>query len=156
MHTVISESTYSVYNLKSNPTTIMYYCKKKQAGPPHIIDCPSLPSDTWIKDILVARPLLTPVVQKLCKCKHSVLTSRSCVRSRSLLSIAVVSCCSWRMQEAYPDKKVQNKTISRLVTTFRDTENVCLRHVLIERQRSWNYGRTDFKQSISCNNGIRL
>jgi hypothetical protein len=28
--------------------------------------------------------------------------------------------------------------------------------VLIERQNSWNYGRTDFKQCISCNNGIRL
>jgi hypothetical protein len=28
--------------------------------------------------------------------------------------------------------------------------------MLIERQDSWNYGRTDFKQCISCNNGIRL
>jgi hypothetical protein len=28
--------------------------------------------------------------------------------------------------------------------------------VLIEQQNNWYYGRTDFKQCISCNNGIRL
>jgi hypothetical protein len=44
----------------------------------------------------------------------------------------------------------------RLVTKFRDTGSVCLWQVLIERQNSWNYGRTDFKQWISCSNGIRL
>jgi hypothetical protein len=57
---------------------------------------------------------------------------------------------------AYPDKEVPNKTtVHRLVTTFRDIGRVCLGQVLIERQ-SWNNGRTDFKQCISCNNGIRL
>jgi hypothetical protein len=35
-------------------------------------------------------------------------------------------------------------------------QSVCLSQVLIERLYSWNYGRTDFKQCISCNNGIRL
>jgi hypothetical protein len=56
---------------------------------------------------------------------------------------------------AYPDKEVPNKTtMHRLVTKFRDTGSACLWQVLIERQNSWNYGRTDFKQWISCNNGI--
>jgi hypothetical protein len=58
---------------------------------------------------------------------------------------------------AYPDKEVPNKiAIHRLVKTFRDTGSSCLWQVLIERQKSWNYGRTDFKQCISCNDGMRL
>jgi hypothetical protein len=58
---------------------------------------------------------------------------------------------------AYSDREVPNKTIiHRLVTEFRNTGSVCLWQVLIERQNSWNYDRTDFKQCISCNNGIRL
>jgi hypothetical protein len=59
---------------------------------------------------------------------------------------------------AYPDKEVPNKTtMHRVGTKFRDTGSVCLWQVLlIERQNSWNYGRTDIKQWISCNNGIRL
>jgi hypothetical protein len=61
------------------------------------------------------------------------------------------------IDHAYPDKEVPNKTtIHWLVTKFRDTRSVYLWQVLIERQNSWNYGRTDFKQCISCNNGIRL
>jgi hypothetical protein len=58
---------------------------------------------------------------------------------------------------ACPDKEVTHKTtVHWLVTTFRDTGSVCLWQVLIERQNSWNYGRTDFKQRISCSNGIGL
>jgi hypothetical protein len=61
------------------------------------------------------------------------------------------------LANAYPDKEVPEKTtIHRLVTKFRDTGSVFLWQVLIERQNSWNYVRTDFKQCISCNNGIRL
>jgi hypothetical protein len=56
----------------------------------------------------------------------------------------------------YREKEISNKTtIHWLVTTFRDTWIVCVWQVHIERQKSWNYGRTDFKQCISCNNGIR-
>jgi hypothetical protein len=56
----------------------------------------------------------------------------------------------------YPDTDVRNKTIiHRLVRTFRDTGSVCLWRVLIECQKSWNYGRTDFKQWISCTRATR-
>jgi hypothetical protein len=58
---------------------------------------------------------------------------------------------------AYPDKEVPNDTIiHRRVTTFLGTGSVCLGQVLIERQNTSNYGRTGFKQCISCNNGVRL
>jgi hypothetical protein len=58
---------------------------------------------------------------------------------------------------AYPDKEVPNKaTVHWQATTFRDTGRVCLWQVPSEQQNSWKYGRTDFKQCISCNNGIRL
>jgi hypothetical protein len=58
---------------------------------------------------------------------------------------------------AYPGSEVPNKTtIHRLVTQLRDRGSVRVWQVLIERQNSWNYGRTDFKQRIRCNNGIRL
>jgi hypothetical protein len=57
----------------------------------------------------------------------------------------------------YNDEEVPNKiTIHRLVITFLDTGSDCLWQVLIERRNSWRYDRTDFKQYISCNNGIRL
>jgi hypothetical protein len=56
----------------------------------------------------------------------------------------------------YPGKEVLNKkTVHRLVTTFQDTGSICLWQVLIERQNSLNYGHTDFKRCISCNNRIR-
>jgi hypothetical protein len=59
--------------------------------------------------------------------------------------------------DAYPDKEVPNETtVHRLVTKFLDTRSVCLWHVLIERQNSWNYGRTDFKYCFCFNNGVRL
>jgi hypothetical protein len=58
---------------------------------------------------------------------------------------------------AYPDKEVPNKTtLHRLVIKCRDTGSVCLWQVLIERQNSWNYDGTNFKQRISCNNRIQL
>jgi hypothetical protein len=72
---------------------------------------------------------------------------------------ALTSCAADReaFSSLYPDKEVPNKTtIHRLVTKFRDTGGICLWQVLIEQQSSRNYGRADFKQCISCNNGIRL
>jgi hypothetical protein len=53
---------------------------------------------------------------------------------------------------AYPDKELLNKTtVHRLVTKFLDTGSVNLGQVLIERQNSCYYCRTDLKQCISCN-----
>jgi hypothetical protein len=60
-------------------------------------------------------------------------------------------------RNAYPDKEVSNKTtVHRLGTKFRGTGSVCLWQVRIDRQNSWNYDRTNFKQCISCNKGIWL
>jgi hypothetical protein len=51
----------------------------------------------WVKATLVARPLLTPVAQKLCRWEHGVFTSRTCVHSRTLLSIEIDCWCLWRI-----------------------------------------------------------
>jgi hypothetical protein len=40
----------------------------------HIIDFPKLPRDTQVKVTLVAKPLLTPVMQKLCRYEQCVFT----------------------------------------------------------------------------------
>jgi hypothetical protein len=60
-----------MYHLKRNPTTITYCGTKikSEAGPPRVTDSPNLPRVT-----LVARPLLTPVARKLCRCEHDVFT----------------------------------------------------------------------------------
>jgi hypothetical protein len=62
------------YHLKRNPKTVTFCGTKikSEAGPPpcRLIDSPSLPRDTRFKVIFVARPLLTPVANKLCRCEH--------------------------------------------------------------------------------------
>jgi hypothetical protein len=130
---------------------------KSEAGPfPCNIDSSNLNHDTQVKVTLVARPLLMPVAQKLCRCDRGVFTTRTCVSFRKLLRVEIVLLRE-AFSNAYTDKEVPNKTtIHGLVTKFRNTGSVCLWQVLIEQQNSWNYGRTDFKQCISCNNGIRL
>jgi hypothetical protein len=40
---------------------------------PHVLDFSNLPHDNCDKDTLFARPLLTPLTQKLCRCKHGIL-----------------------------------------------------------------------------------
>jgi hypothetical protein len=85
-----------------------------------------LPCDTRVKVTVVARPLFTPVAQKLCRCEHGVFTIRTCVHSRTLLLIAVFSNVRETFSNPYPDKEVPKKTIiHRLVTTFRNTGSVC-------------------------------
>jgi hypothetical protein len=81
---------------KTQPKNNHYYGKKlnKQQALPRVTDSPNLPCDIRVKVTLVARPLLTPVAQKLCGCEHGLFTSRTCVHSRILLSIEIVSCCS--------------------------------------------------------------
>jgi hypothetical protein len=124
---------------------------------PRVTDSPNLPHGTLVKVTLVARPLLTPVAQSCAgvnmvysRAEH-VLIPEHYFASKSFAAVREAH------NNAYRDKEVPNKTIiHRLVTTFRDTGSVCLWQVLIERQNSWNHGRTDFKQCISCNNGIRL
>jgi hypothetical protein len=43
---------------------------KSEAGPPHAVDFCNIPHGTGVKITFVARPLLMPVEQKLCRCKH--------------------------------------------------------------------------------------
>lgn len=76
------QNTEYRYHLKCNTTTIKYNITKiKPNGciPPCNIDCPSLGHVTEIKVTQSVILLLMPVVQKLCKCKHGVHTSRMCV-----------------------------------------------------------------------------
>jgi hypothetical protein len=56
-----------ICHLKCNPTAITYYGKKLNQNQirPRVTECPDL-SDTPVKVIVVARPLLMPVAQKLC------------------------------------------------------------------------------------------
>jgi hypothetical protein len=49
----------------------------------HIIYFPNFPSDTRVKDTFVARSLLASVAQKLCRCEHSVFTSRTYINFRT-------------------------------------------------------------------------
>jgi hypothetical protein len=44
--------------------------------------------------ILIARPLLMPVVQKLCRYECGLFMSRMYVPSQTLLCIIIVCCCS--------------------------------------------------------------
>jgi hypothetical protein len=73
---IVEDALYKVYHLKRNPTRITYYGTKmkSEAGPPRILCSPNLLHDTRIKVTLVARPLLTPVAQKLYRCAHGIFT----------------------------------------------------------------------------------
>jgi hypothetical protein len=125
-----------------------------EAGHARVIYPPNLPV-TLESRKKIARPLLTPVAQ--------ICTSSNMVQSRGervfILEHYFASKSSSAVREAfsnaYPDKEVTSKTtIHRLVRTFRDTGSVCLWKALTERRNTWNYGRTDFKTSISCKNSI--
>jgi hypothetical protein len=48
---------------------------KSIAGPPHVTDSTNLLRDTQVKVNLLARALLTPVVQELCTCGHGVYSN---------------------------------------------------------------------------------
>jgi hypothetical protein len=56
---------------------------------------------------VVTRPLLTPVAQKLHRCER-VLTSRTCVHSRTKLGIEIAAVRE-AFSNAYPGKEVPNK-----------------------------------------------
>jgi hypothetical protein len=70
-----------MYHLKCNSLIIAYSCTKmkSEAGPSHVIDYPCLPCDTLVT--LVARLLLIPFTEKLCKYKHIVFMSTTHVLS---------------------------------------------------------------------------
>jgi hypothetical protein len=72
----------------------MYYAAnvKSEASPPHVIDSSNLRRGVRVKVTLVARLLLTPVEQKLCRRERGIFTSRMCVHSRTLLRRMEIVC----------------------------------------------------------------
>lgn len=49
----------------------------------HVILSPNFSHDLWVKVSLAGRLLLMPVPHNPCKCKCSVITSRTCIHSES-------------------------------------------------------------------------
>jgi hypothetical protein len=85
---------------------------------PRVIDYSNLPCDTQVKVTLVARPLLTPVAQKLQVRTWCIHEQEHFFASKSFADVRKA------FVNAYPDKEVPKKTtIYRLVTKFR-TEKV--------------------------------
>jgi hypothetical protein len=120
---------FNLYHLKSNPTTITYYgtTMKSEADPP-LCNRLSQPSPVTLekKITLVARPLITPVAQKLCRCEYGVFTNRTSVHYRTLLASKSFAAVREAFSNTYSDKEVQNQTtIHRLVTELRYKEEIC-------------------------------
>jgi hypothetical protein len=109
-------------NSKQSRTTVQKI--KSEAGPTSCNWLSQPPHDTRVKVTLVIRPLLTPVVQKLCRCEHGVFTSRACVHSRTRSkSFAAVSKC---LAMCILTRKHRITTVHQLVTNFRTQEvSVC-------------------------------
>jgi hypothetical protein len=109
----------------------------------------------WIAVALVAKLLLFPFAQKLCRCKHGVFTSRTCAHFPALLCIEIIC---WTVVTAgmicnaeETLAKFPQKSLRRLPQqTGLSLTSACW------RPDSSNYGYTDFNQCMSCNNGIHL
>jgi hypothetical protein len=57
-----------------------------------VTDSANIPHDTRVQVTFVARPLLTLLAQKLCRCERGVFASRIRVHSRTLHLIEIVCC----------------------------------------------------------------
>jgi hypothetical protein len=72
---------------------------------------------------VAARPLLLPVAQKLCRCKHDVFSNRTCFHLEPYFSSKSFAAVHVVFSDTYPPKKVLNtKAKHRQVITFRDVE----------------------------------
>jgi hypothetical protein len=108
--------------LKQSHTTVKE-CNQKQVYP-RVIDKRSFLADSSVKVILLARPLLTSVAQRFCRCKHGVFTLEHYTATKSFAALHEA------FSNAYPDTEVPNKaTVHRLVTKLRDTRNICVTSV---------------------------
>jgi hypothetical protein len=89
---------YSVYHLKRNPSTITYHGTKmkSEACPPPCNRLSQPPRDSRVKVTLVARPLLMPVAQKICRCEHGVFTYTSLCREFSIKEFIGITREAWR------------------------------------------------------------
>jgi hypothetical protein len=91
--------------LKTQPnhSHVRRYKIKSEVGPSRVIDYDNLPRDTGVKVTLVARSLLTPAAQKLCRCKvfsRRVLILKHYFASKSFAAVREA------FSKAYPDKEV--------------------------------------------------
>jgi hypothetical protein len=145
-------------NLKRNPTKITWTYNgtkmKSEAGQSSCSRISKPPPWHWRQGNVVARPLLTPVAQKLCGWEYGVFASRTYI---FILEHFFLSKSSAALREAfrnaYRDKEVPSKTaVHRLVTKFRHTGSVRLWQVFIWRQDSRSYGRTNLTHCIHCKN----
>jgi hypothetical protein len=77
-----------LFHSKHKPTMIVLYgtrCNAKSSLPRVTTGCADFSVALEQRSsTLGARPLLTPVAQKLCRCEHGVFTGRTCIHSRTL------------------------------------------------------------------------
>jgi hypothetical protein len=148
------------FKTQLNNNQELRYQKLNQKVHPRVIHSPKLPRGARIKIILAARPLLTPVAQKLCKSEQDVFTTEHGFILEHYFASKSFAAVREAFSNAYPDKEVPNKTtIQRLVTKSNKISghNKCLFVTSAHRAtKQLNNGRTHFKQCLSCNNGIRL
>jgi hypothetical protein len=111
---------YRTNHLKHNPSTIIYngIKVKKEEDTTRVI-LSNLLHDTQVKVTLVARPLVRPVVKKLCRCEHGVLTAECVFILKHYLALKSSVAAGKAFGNAY--KEVPNMIKIRLVTKFRDT-----------------------------------
>jgi hypothetical protein len=103
---------HRVYHLKYNPkkeshTTIQKWNQKQVH--PRVILSPNLPQHSRVKVTIVARPLLTPIAQKSCRCEHGVSRAERVVLEHYFASKSFASVRE-AFSDAYPDKEVPNNT----------------------------------------------
>jgi hypothetical protein len=76
----VSCRNYMMYYLKRNKTAITHFDRKiEKAGSSYVINSSTLPFHTRVKFTVLARTLLTPIAQKLCRLEHGILTIRTWV-----------------------------------------------------------------------------
>jgi hypothetical protein len=98
---------------------------KAETGPPRVIDTHNLHRDTRAKVTLAARPLLTPVARKYVNANMVYSLEERVFILENFLVLKSFASVREAFSNAYPDKKVPNKTtIHRLVTKFRDTDSI--------------------------------
>jgi hypothetical protein len=131
---------YSIYDLKRNEikTTYNGIIMKSEADPPtpRVIDFPNVPRDTWTKVTLVARPLLTPVEQKLRMCGHTVFaTQRVFVLEHYFVSKWLTAVCEI-FNDAHPLQKTFGDSLH--LTHFRGQKRWSRQYQIRQKYQTGN------------------
>jgi hypothetical protein len=88
------------FKTQPNSSHVLQHGKRNQKQVhAHEVGCPSIPLDTRVKFILVARRLLAPVVRKLCRCERRNVNSTllpnfdsGCSMAHSLSAVLRITC----------------------------------------------------------------